>query len=63
MHKLTYEDVEQAHIDRLKALGYTDEEIPGILEKENELGFLLEDSIAMDPDGEYVEPIPETFYQ
>lgn len=39
MHKLTYEDVEQAHIDRLKALGYTDEEIPAILEKENELDF------------------------
>ncbi|WP_299721240.1 hypothetical protein [uncultured Megasphaera sp.] len=47
----------------MKALGYTDEEIPGILEKENELGFLLEDSIAMDPDGEYEEPIPEPFYQ
>ena len=62
MHKLTYEDVEQAHIDRLKALGYTDEEIPGILEAENELGFLLEDSIAMDPEGAYEEPIPEPFY-
>jgi DNA-binding transcriptional regulator YhcF (GntR family) len=39
MHKLTYEDVEQAHIDRLKALGYTDEEILGIIEKKNELDF------------------------
>jgi hypothetical protein len=62
MHKLTYEDVEQAHIDRLKDLGYTDEEIPGILEAENDLGFLMEDSIAMDPEGAYEEPIPEPFY-
>ena len=40
MHKLTYEDVEQAHIDHLKALGYTDEEILGIIEKEKRTGFL-----------------------
>lgn len=39
MHKLTYEDVEQAHIDHLKVLGYTDEEILGIIEKKNKLDF------------------------
>ena len=39
MHKITYEDVEQAHIDHLNALGYKDEEILGIIEKKNELDF------------------------
>ena len=41
MHKLTYEDVEQAHIDRLKALGYTDEEILGSLKRKTNWIFYV----------------------